>query len=126
LQGTDPVLARILTRYAATLPPPPAVTWYDHFRQQLAQAIDAGSPSLSTVARRMAVSNRTLQRQLAEHGTTWRTELETARHLLARRARQAGPSSVVQLARQIGYADPRSVRRALRRWDHDGSEPPGE
>ena len=31
------------------------------------------------LARRLAVSPRTLQRQLAVHGTTWRAELDTAR-----------------------------------------------
>jgi len=33
------------------------------------------------------------------------------------RLAQIGPPSMTRLARQLGYADPRSVRRALRRWD---------
>jgi AraC-like DNA-binding protein len=65
----------------------------------------------------LAISVRTLQRRLAEHGTTWRAELQAARQDRARTAFQASPPSMTRLARQLGYADPRSVRRALRRWD---------
>jgi transcriptional regulator GlxA family with amidase domain len=76
------------------------------------------------VARRLAVSPRTLQRQLAAHGTTWRAELERARQALARHYSQAGPPGMARLARQLGYCDPRSVRRALRRWDDNATELP--
>jgi AraC-like DNA-binding protein len=71
-------LARILNRYAASLPAPPPVTWHGPFQRLLALSIEAGSPSLESVAKRMAVSPRTLQRQLAEHGT-WRDELNAVR-----------------------------------------------
>jgi AraC-like DNA-binding protein len=115
--GADPVLARILNRYAASLPPPIPATWHGRFRLLLARSLEAGSPSLATVARHMAVSQRTLQRQLAEHGTTWRSELNAARQRHAAQARQTGTVSMASLARQLAYSDPRSVRRALRRWD---------
>jgi len=116
MRGADPALARILRRHAASLPPPPPATWREHFQQLLAEAIEHGSPSLDVLARRLAVSPRTLQRQLAAHGSTWRSELDTARRRRAGRARQAGATDVVRLARQLGYADPRSVHRTLRRW----------
>ena len=77
--GADPALARILARYAAVLPPPPDLTWRQHFRLVLTEALDDGGVSLNAMARRMAVSSRTLQRHLAEHGTTWRSELDVAR-----------------------------------------------
>lgn len=120
MRGADPGLARILNRYAASLPTPPPVTWHGHFQRLLARALKAGSPSLESVARQMAVSPRTLQRQLAENGTTWRAELNAARQSQAVEARQRGPVSAAALARQLGYSDPRSVRRALRRWDSEG------
>jgi AraC-like DNA-binding protein len=117
MRGADQVLAGILRRCAASVPPPAAATWHDHFRLQLSQAIEQGSPSLAALARRMSLSTRTLQRRLAEHGTSWRAELEAARQHHARRARQAGSPTMTLLASQLGYADPRSARRALRRWD---------
>jgi AraC-like DNA-binding protein len=116
--GADPVLAGVLDRYAASLPLPHPITWHDHFQQQLSEVIEDGSPSLEAMARRMVISVRTLQRRLADHGTTWRAELDIARRRRAQHARQAGPPGMTRLARQLGYADPRSARRAMSRWDN--------
>jgi len=122
MRRADPALARILDRYAASLPTPPPVTWQGYFLRHLARSIEAGSPSLERVARQMAISPRTLQRQLAEHGTTWRAELDAARHSRAVKARQSGTASTAALARQLAYSDPRSVRRARRRWDNEATD----
>jgi AraC-like DNA-binding protein len=119
--GADARLARILNQYAASLTPSPPVSWSGRFRQVLAESLAAGSSSLEYVARRMAVSPRTLQRQLAEHGTTWRAELNAARQREAGRARQSGSMSAAVLAQRLGYSDSRSVRRALRRWAGEGT-----
>lgn len=115
LPTADPLLADILARYADGLPAPPPVGWYNQFRLLLDEALDEGSPSLGKAARRLAVSPRTLQRRLAEHGTTWREELDAARKRRAKNAGLGAPDAV-KLARQLRYADPRSARRALRRW----------
>lgn len=116
LPTADPPLADILARYADGLPSPPPVNWHERFRQLLDEALEAGSPSLGEVARRLTMSARTLQRRLAEHGSTWREELDAARKRRAKNARLAGPPDAAKLARQLRYADPRSARRALRRW----------
>ena len=122
LLGADQRLASILLRYAASLPSPPPVTWREHVQKQLADLIEGGSPSIEALARRLAVSTRTLQRQLAEQGTTWRAELDTARYRRAMHARRAGVSDLGRLAHQLGYADPGSARRALSRWDDRARE----
>jgi AraC-like DNA-binding protein len=113
MRGADPALARILTRYATTLAPPRPTSWQERFRWLLTQLLEEGTPSLDTMARRLSVSGRTLQRQLAGHGTTWRAELDVARQRLASSSPQANQADV---ARQLGYAHARSVRRAQRRW----------
>jgi AraC-like DNA-binding protein len=123
MPGADPALGAILRRYAATLARPKPVDWLGRFRQVLAEAIDEGRISAEVLARRLALSTRTLQRRLAEHDTTWRAELDTARRQRAQRAVAGGPPSAARLARQLGYADPRSVRRALRRWENRHSGP---
>jgi AraC-like DNA-binding protein len=117
MRGADPVLAGILRRYAASLAPPVPASWPEHFRRQLGEAIEDGSASLDALARRLALSSRTLQRRLAEHGTTWRAELDIVRQRHARYASESGAVSTTRLARQLGYADSRSLRRARRRWD---------
>jgi AraC-like DNA-binding protein len=114
MQAADPVLAGILRRYAGSLIPPSLASWQHLFRQQLSEVIEQGTPSLEAMARQMTVSPRTLQRRLAEHGTTWRAELDNARQ---QRAQNAGASSMTRLAHHLGYSGPRSVRRALHRWD---------
>jgi AraC-like DNA-binding protein len=91
--------------------------WYEQFRQRLGEAIETGGPSLDAIARSLAVSRRTVQRRLADRGTTWRAELDSARRCRAQQAREAGATGT-KLARELGYADPRSVRRALRRWNN--------
>lgn len=116
LPTADPLLADILARYAAVFPAPPPVTWYERFQQLLDEALDAASPSLGAMARQLAMSARTLQRRLADQGTTWRAELDAARRRRAANVGLAGGPDAARLARQLRYADPRSVRRALRRW----------
>ena len=115
MTGADPRLTSILRRYAASLPPPRAVTFLEVFRVALAEAIERSAPSLHEVAGRLTVSPRTLQRRLAEHGTTWRAELDAARRSAASSS-SARPVKMASLAHRLGYADPRSARRALRRW----------
>jgi AraC-like DNA-binding protein len=114
--GADPVLARILARYAATLSPPPATTWEQEFRLLLIQEFEDGAPSLTAMARRMALSPRTLQRHLAERGMTWRAELDAARRWRASRLRRDDPADV---ARHLGYTHRRSASRAIQRWSRE-------
>ncbi|HKT00616.1 MAG TPA: AraC family transcriptional regulator ligand-binding domain-containing protein [Rugosimonospora sp.] len=124
MPAADPVLAGILRRYAATLHPGRAVTWFERFRELLAESIEQGRPTLGALALRLAVSVSTLQRRLAEHGTSFRAELEAARQRQVAQARQVGRNNSAEMASALGYADPRSVRRALRRWeDRSGRGP---
>ncbi|MDR7169090.1 AraC-like DNA-binding protein [Nocardia kruczakiae] len=115
LTTADPVLADVLQPLAAALPPPPplASAWPERVSRALADAFAEGEVSLEQVARRLAISPRTLQRRLSEAGTTWRRELDRAR--LAR-AQAAGPLSRERQAALLGYADAGSMRRAARRW----------
>jgi AraC-like DNA-binding protein len=121
--GTDPAPAQVLQRYAATSPRPVPADWLDLFRHVLAEALDDSTPSLDTLSRRLTISIRTLQRRLADHGTTWRAELDTARRNRAQQTLQNSTPSMTRLARQLGYSDPTSARRALRRWNRRNSDP---
>ncbi|MEU1205684.1 AraC family transcriptional regulator ligand-binding domain-containing protein [Nocardia sp. NPDC005825] len=77
----DPMLAAVLRRHAATMPPPPprATEWPDRVATVLAEVLDGTDALLEHVARRLYTSPRTLQRRLAESGTTWRLEVDRAR-----------------------------------------------
>ncbi|MEC3953173.1 AraC family transcriptional regulator ligand-binding domain-containing protein [Nocardia sp. CDC153] len=118
LTTADPVLADVLRPLAAALPPPPplATAWPERVATAMAEDLDLGEVSLEQIARRLTVSPRTLQRRLAEAGTTWRNELDRARYARLAAASADGPLSRTQQARLLGYADAASVRRTAIRW----------
>ncbi|WP_174183379.1 AraC family transcriptional regulator [Nocardia barduliensis] len=123
LVRADPLLADLLRSHAdlvlATARPLPGPL--ESFRIALAAAIVDGEPSLPAVARRLAVSTRTLQRQLAERNTTWRQEYDLARHEQARALLAESRLTTAAIARRLGFADDRALRKAYHRWS--GSSP---
>jgi AraC-like DNA-binding protein len=118
LVTADPALAVIIRRAADALPPPRQAPesavpgLHAAIRAQLAD----GRPSLAEAARMLAVSPRTLQRRLGEFGTTWRAELDAVRREQSAGLLHtcAGPA---QRAARLGFAESRSLRRAMSRWD---------
>ncbi|WP_067813647.1 AraC family transcriptional regulator ligand-binding domain-containing protein [Nocardia inohanensis] len=118
LTTADPVLAAVLRPLAEALPPPPPLptAWPERVAVTIAELLEHGEASLDSVARRLATSPRTLQRRLAEAGTTWRQELDRARHARLATAAAAGPLGRNRQAHLLGYADATSVRRASLRW----------
>jgi AraC-like DNA-binding protein len=100
-------------------------TWADAVREILASQLDCPALTLPRAARALAVSARTLQRRLAEEGTSWRVELDAARRERSARLLGLGMTKGATAA-SIGYSDSRALRRALRRWrrnDVDASGP---
>lgn len=115
----DPALAAIIRRNAAAFPPPrtPAAGPVPGLRPAIMAQLAEGRPSLATTARRLAVSPRTLQRRLAESGTTWRAELDAVRRECSAGLRHAGTGSAQRAAARLGFAESRSLRRAMSRWN---------
>lgn len=64
----------------------------------------------------MASSRRSLQRRLAEEGTTWRRELGRDRR---KGLENQYPRNRNDMARQLGCSDARALRRAYQRWSAD-------
>ncbi|MFE3319425.1 AraC family transcriptional regulator ligand-binding domain-containing protein [Nocardia sp. NPDC059195] len=122
LPRADPMLADLMRSHAGlvlsssrTIAGP-----LDAFRLALADAIDAVDPTLARVAKTLAMSQRTLQRHLAEHGTTWRDELDLLRYERAKTLLDQGLTRSV-IARRLAFTDDRALRKALHRWT--GSTP---
>ncbi|MCT2589645.1 AraC family transcriptional regulator [Streptomyces sp. N2-109] len=117
LPRADPVLAAILRDHArTTLAASRAVlSWLDRFRGEVGLSLTRGAPDLARVAHELGMSPRTVQRRLHEEGTSWRAELERARQ---RRVEQLLKTTLTleSIAARVGYADPRSLRRAIHRW----------
>lgn len=123
MKSADPELTAVLLAYAATLPATPevGVTWLEQLGDAIDLALADGAATLEVVARRLLTSPRSLQRRLAEAGTTWRREVDHARR---RRLQRAEHLPRAQQAEFLGYADPASLRRAVQRWrDHADPDP---
>ncbi len=76
----------------------------------------AGFPSLQQVATSLAVSARTLKRQLAAEGSSFTTILEEERREAATVLLRTPDLSIDQIASRLGYANEANFARAFRRW----------
>ncbi|WP_169813151.1 helix-turn-helix domain-containing protein [Nocardia jejuensis] len=120
-QPPDPELGRIMRLYAASIMDSarPVRTWIENFRGVLlATLADANVSSnvLDEVAQRLSMSSRTLQRRLAEHGTSGRAEIESIRYERAVQMLVDTQLPVNSIAGHLGYSDHRALGRAFRRW----------
>jgi AraC-like DNA-binding protein len=73
-------------------------------------------PSQDQVASALHVSVRTLRRQLADEGTTFRALVEETRQLLAEELLGTGRLTVEEIADRVGYAEASSFVHAFKRW----------
>ncbi|MES2492978.1 MAG: AraC family transcriptional regulator ligand-binding domain-containing protein [Pseudomonadota bacterium] len=87
--------------------------------QRLARMLDMEDgwfPSLKDAARRLAMSERTLHRRLADEGTTLTAVVEAARYRKARQLLAQRKATVDSIAFAVGFSDPSSFSRAFKRW----------
>jgi len=84
-------------------------------RACMVERLPDGEPSQAAVARALGLGARTLQRRLAQEGTTFQALLEATRAELAR-AYLAEGWSVTETAFALGFSDASSFSRAFRRW----------
>jgi AraC-like DNA-binding protein len=73
-------------------------------------------PTQEQVAARFHVSVRTLRRQLADEGTTFRALVENTRAVLAEELLTTGRLTVEQVADRVGYSEASSFVHAFTRW----------
>lgn len=84
--------------------------------------LTAGEATATRVARRLAMSERTMQRRLQAEGVSFAQLLDEGRAALAK-AHLADPAmSLAEIAWLLGFADQSSFTRSFRRWT---GEPPG-
>ena len=125
LRGADPSLRRLLEDYAgrvdATLEQPEddLTPIRDAVRSRLG---GGGAPALGDVARALAMSERSLQRHLAAHGSTFRAVVDAVQFEQAR-AWLADPKvGLAEVGWMLGFSDSRAFSRAFGRWS---GESPG-
>jgi len=120
LAGADARLTSILAAQAEAMlaalrPPAPQVSFLDSVQRAIQDGLVQGDSSLSSVAERLSLSPRTLQRRLRAGGISHRHLLQQLRQDLARRALDE-PVSQGHIARTLGYASAATFHRAWRSW----------
>lgn len=100
-----------------------SATVADRVRAALLETLPAGDPSVGAVADRLALSSRTLQRQLGTEGTSFQAVLARTREDLARHYLTRGDLRTSEVAYLLGYNDTNSFYRAFKTWT--GTTPDG-
>ncbi|MCX4241026.1 helix-turn-helix domain-containing protein [Paraliomyxa miuraensis] len=88
----------------------------ERVREAVAQGSVRGEFSVETLARRLGMSSRVLQRHLADEGTSPRALLDQARKAQALELVRDPRLALEEIACLLGYATERSFRRAFERW----------
>ncbi|MCP3139178.1 AraC family transcriptional regulator [Pyxidicoccus xibeiensis] len=120
--GADPVLLSVLERAAgaplAAAPPadPPVPDFVQHVRDAIRASLQEGPPQVGDVARGLHVSLRTLQRRLADHGTSFQDEVDAVRRALSFQYLKDPHLGVSQVAFLLGYSELSTFDRAFKRW----------
>lgn len=86
-------------------------------RWHLRRAFTAGRPELRSIARDMAISERSLQRRLKEEGHSFQALLSDTRHELACEYLIEPGFDISEIAYLLGYEDQGSFYRAFQRWE---------
>lgn len=120
-RSEDPGLARILERHIADLTQaaPLSGGLVEEVHQMIALFLGQRPITLSVIAAELRMSPRSLQRHLAEQGTSLRALLRDHRQELAVLKLRSGGLQVSQVAAALGYADGTVFWRAYRNWTGD-------
>ncbi|WP_130847181.1 helix-turn-helix domain-containing protein [Lactiplantibacillus mudanjiangensis] len=85
-------------------------------RQTLYRAIAAGGLFIDTIASRLGVSVRTLQRYLANGQTTFKVETQLVQQKMAIEFAKNPQLTTTEIAYLVGYTEVSSFTRAFKRW----------
>jgi len=85
-------------------------------RATIEAALPDGPPPMNALARRLALSPRSLQRKLRDRGTSFSDLISDVRRELAHRHLDDHRVAVAEVSYLLGFSHPNSFYRAFRRW----------
>ena len=85
-------------------------------RIEVSQALSDGIPTVSTIAKRLGMSPRTLQRRLAKTGHSYQQLIDEARRQLAEKLLRRTEYSLQEVAFLTGFSEQSAFNRAFKRW----------
>jgi AraC-like DNA-binding protein len=114
----DETLAGYLTAYAEevlrSLVSGPSIR--ERVRSAIWAALADGRPTLRRIASALGLPSRTLQRRLADEGTSLHQEVEDIRKAMAMAMLRDREISIDEVAFLLGYAEPSTLFRSFKRW----------
>lgn len=119
LPQPDRALWRVIGRHAETLLaqlPPLHETIAARVRSLLSTTLGDQVPTLGDLASKLKMSERSLQRKLADEKLTFEALLDQVRRDLALRYLADPKIAVAEIAYLLGYSEPSPFHRAFKRW----------
>jgi AraC-like DNA-binding protein len=114
--GADRRLLPIVEKHLDELLASMADHWIGELRTVVARTVCDGHPALRAIARRVGLSERTLQRRLGERGLVWKDVVLDVRRELAQGYLARDEMPLTEIAFLLGYSELSAFDRAFRKW----------
>jgi len=121
--GADQRLYGIMKQYLEQIleAMPPEHGMLPEVRRAIAETMREGDPNLGRVAKKLATTPRTLQRQLKKQGVEFKQLVDSTRRHFAVTYLKEGKTTLTEIAFLLGYSEASAFTRAFKRWT--GSTP---
>lgn len=116
LQSDAPELLGFIDGYLAQLESAAPARLEEKVELLIRQLIHTGDCNLGSTANLLDIHPRTLQRRLAQRGTSFQQLLDQARKQMALRYLQETEISITQLSQMLGFAEVSIFSRVFRGW----------
>lgn len=114
--GADSRIRELALKHLAKHFPDPSTRLSDRVRRTLAESLGVSSASLADIARLFSLHPRTVQRRLAQEGTSYDALLDGVRREAAHRYLTTTDLPLTQVAALVGFSEHSSLTHAVRRW----------
>jgi AraC-like DNA-binding protein len=114
----EPALCEVLDQHLSSLlvALPVEESFLERARAALAAELGHGEPALESIAARMRMSPRSLQRRLQQEGSSLSSLLDRLRADLAVRYLSESRDSIAEVAFLLGFSEVSTFHRAFKRW----------
>ena len=113
-QGLYQIMQRYFQGIMDEMPEDPGVL--PSVRKAIAESMRDGDPNLTQIAKKMAMSPRTLQRQMKEHATNFKNVMDDTRRRFAVSYLKDRRNTLAEIAFLLGYSESAAFTRAFKRW----------
>ncbi len=118
VQGADTKLLQILELTCQKIigPTPEMQDLGREVRRLIVEGLPKGSANIDAIADELNISNKTLERRLAERGQSFSALLDETRCKAAKHYLEETDMRIAQVAYMAGYTEPAALVRAFKRW----------